>query len=176
MKHFIPCRIIFIALFSLYSTTKCSAFLPADNGLRKSIKASPEILYGQNDDIDYDEVAGKFKILTCTSTACAKKRKVLGLDEYSTYGAFFSRIKNENYQTVQLDECPCLGACKNAPVVAIQHDDFEGTVSLSGMNDAEFNQKVFHKIIDEGDADRVWSCVENAVVMMAEMEDEEEEE
>ena len=119
-----------------------------------------------------EEVASKFKVLTCSSTSCAAKRKVLDMDEYSTFSAFWTRIE-DNAPTVQVEESPCLGACKKAPCVAIEHEEYEGTVSLEGMTDNEFSDRVFHRIITEEDADRVWSCVENAIMIMAEEEDEE---
>lgn len=81
--------------------------------------------------------AAKFKILTCTSTTCAKKRKVFMMDEYATFGAFFARSKEAGGE-VLVEESPCLGSCKKAPCVAIAHEDYEGTVALEGMTDDEF--------------------------------------
>jgi hypothetical protein len=87
-------------------------------------------------------VAEKFKILTCSSTSCAQKRKVCGLDEFATFGAFYSRIQNGNVPDVQLEESPCLGSCKMSPCVAIQHEDFEGNVALEGMTGNEFTERL----------------------------------
>ena len=87
-------------------------------------------------------VAEKFKILTCSSTSCAQKRKVCGLDEFATFGAFYSRIKHGNAPDVQLEESPCLGSCKMSPCVAIQHEDFIGNVALEGMTGNEFIERV----------------------------------
>jgi (2Fe-2S) ferredoxin len=127
-------------------------------------------------DIDVDpDVARKFKVLTCSSTACAKKRSVLGLDEFSTFAAFWSRSQERTSLTVQVEESSCLGSCKQAPCVGILHEDFEGAVALEGMDQAEFNAKVFQRIVTEDDADRVWSSVENAIMAMAEDDDEDEE-
>jgi (2Fe-2S) ferredoxin len=127
-------------------------------------------------DIDVDpDVARKFKILTCSSTACSKKRQVLGLDEFSTFAAFWSRSQERTSLTVEVEESSCLGSCKQAPCVGIVHEDFEGAVGLEGMDQAEFNAKVFQRIISEDDADRVWFSVENAIMAMAEEEDEEQE-
>jgi (2Fe-2S) ferredoxin len=123
-------------------------------------------------DIDVDPAeARKFKILTCSSTACSKKRTVLGLDEFSTFAAFWSRSQERTSLTVQVEESSCLGSCKQAPCVGILHEDFEGAVGLEGMDPAEFNAKVFQRIISEDDADRVWSSVENAILAMAEEEE-----
>jgi NADH:ubiquinone oxidoreductase subunit E len=87
------------------------------------------------------EISSKFKILTCSSTSCAKKREMCGLDSFATYGAFYNRIK-EAFPDVQLEESPCLGSCKQAPCVAIEHDDFVGTVALEGMSGNEFSDRV----------------------------------
>lgn len=133
-------------------------------------------------DVETDEMsrlrsaeAAKFKILTCTSTACAKKRSALTMDEYATYGAFFGRIQ-ENSSEVSVEESPCLGSCKMAPCVAIEHEDYEGTVALEGMTANEFSSSCFHNIVTEEDADRVWSSVKDAVELMMAEEDEEDSE
>ena len=121
-------------------------------------------------------VAGKFKILTCSSTACTKKRKELFQDELSTFTAMYCLKEENNAPTVQIEESPCLGNCKMAPCVGIEHDDYEGLVSLDGMTDSEFQARVFHGIAFDDDADRVWSSVENAIRIMAEQEENKEEE
>jgi (2Fe-2S) ferredoxin len=127
------------------------------------------------DIIDVDpDVARKFKVVTCSSTACSKKRTVLGLDEFSTFAAFWSRSQERTSLTVQVEESSCLGSCKQAPCVGILHEDFEGAVALEGMDQAEFNAKVFQRIVTEDDADRVWFSVENAIMAMAEDDNEEE--
>jgi hypothetical protein len=87
-------------------------------------------------------VAEKFKILTCSSTSCARKREACGLDEFATFGAFYSRIQNGKVPDVQLEESPCLGSCKMSPCVAIQHEDFEGNVALEGMTGNEFTERL----------------------------------
>lgn len=87
------------------------------------------------------DVSSKFKILTCSSTSCAKKRRDCGLDEFATYGAFYGLIQ-ENAPNVQLEESPCLGSCQMAPCVGIEHDDYEGTVALEGMIGNEFTERV----------------------------------
>lgn len=111
--------------------------------------------------------AVQFKVLTCNASSCAQKRKVLGLDEYSTFSAFFERIE-DRIPEMRVEETSCLGSCKKAPCVAIEHDEYEGTVALEGMDAFEFSDRVFHRVIDEGDADRVWACIENAVQVMSE--------
>jgi len=111
--------------------------------------------------------AMQFKVLTCSATSCSAKRSSLGLDEYSTFSAFFERIE-DRIPEMRVEETSCLGSCKKAPCVAIEHDEYEGTVALEGMDSFEFSDRVFHRVIDEGDADRVWACVENAVQVMSE--------
>jgi len=105
------------------------------------------------------------------STSCSRRRKELGLEPLSTFAAFYSRAKDGGAPSVRVEEGPCVGSCKNAPCVAIEHDDFIGNVSLEGMTESEFSDRVFHNIISEEDADRVWSCVENAIQVMAEEEE-----
>merc|ERR1711957_78128 len=106
----------------------------------------------------------QFRIITCMSTSCSRKRNELGMDSLSTFGAMYSRASSTE---VRVDEGPCVGSCKNAPCVAIEHEEFVGCGSLEGMTDKEFSKKAFLNIVTEEDADRVWSCVENAVNMMA---------
>ena len=98
--------------------------------------------------------AEKFKIVTCMSTSCAKKRQVLGLDDLHTFTQFYARINDDErngvssetaaaLKSIQLEEGPCLGACKRSPCVAVEHDDYVGSVSLeSGMTQEEFNDRV----------------------------------
>jgi hypothetical protein len=112
----------------------------------------------------------KFKILTCMSTSCCQKRKALGMESLATFGAMYSRATSTR---VQVEEAPCLGSCKNAPCIGVEHDDYVGCVALEGMTADEFGAKAFHNIVTEEDADRVWSCVENAVQIMAEAHQEE---
>jgi NADH:ubiquinone oxidoreductase subunit E len=83
--------------------------------------------------------ASKFKIMTCTSTACAKRRQREGMDELATFSAFFSRIQDSRIPQVKVEEGPCLGSCKLAPCVAIEHEDYEGIVALEGMSQSEFD-------------------------------------
>jgi hypothetical protein len=82
----------------------------------------------------------KFKIITCMSTSCSQKRKALGMDPLSTFGAMFARAQSSR---VQVEEGPCLGSCKKAPCIAIEHDDFIGSVALEGMTDDEFALKAY---------------------------------
>lgn len=116
------------------------------------------------------QVAKQFKIVTCSATSCAAKRKVLTLDQYATFSAFWGRS-----QDIRVEETSCLGSCKKAPCVAVEHEDYEGTVALEGMDSFEFADRVFHRVIDGTDADRVWGIIENSIRLMAEQEDEDDE-
>lgn len=116
------------------------------------------------------EAAGKFKVLACSSTSCAAKRKALNLDQFSTFSAFYSKIQ-ENAPTMTIEESPCLGSCKFAPCVGVEHEEFEGPVSLDGMTPSEFSQRVFHGVLFDDDVDRVWSSIQNAIQVMAEEEE-----
>jgi (2Fe-2S) ferredoxin len=123
-------------------------------------------------DDSQSNAAEMFKILTCCSTSCASKRKALNMDPYATFAAFYSRIQ-DRYPAVRIEESSCLGACQQAPCVGIEHDDFVGPVSLEGMNPSEFSQRVFQRIVNEEDVDRVWRAVENAIQIMADGEQKE---
>lgn len=117
-------------------------------------------------------IAAQFKIVTCAATACDKKKKVFGVDEYAIFGGLYERKEAAGAPAVTVEESSCLGCCKNAPCVAIVHEDFVGYVGLEGMTPNEFNDSVFHKVVTEDDMDRVWSSVENAIEVMAEEEEE----
>ena len=82
--------------------------------------------------------------MTCMSTSCSKKRKDLGLDSLSTFGALYARsMKSEVGELcIPVEEGPCMGACKKAPCVAVEHEDFVGSVALEGMTDGEFSDRV----------------------------------
>lgn len=139
-----------------------------DTALSESLsRSSTEI---ETDNAAISEQEEKFKIVTCMSTACSKKRESLGLDSLSTFGAMYTRATDSR---VTVEEGPCVGSCRMGPCVAIEHDDFFGTVALEGMTSEEFSSDAFLNIVTEEDADRVWSCVENAVKLMVEAEEDE---
>lgn len=141
-----------------------SSTSPPGNG-RFSSRIFSESIPQEVEPADKTEIASQFKILTCTSTSCAKKRELLGQDEYSTFSAFFCRAQNT---PVAVEESPCLGSCKMSPCVGIAHDEYKGTVALEGMTQQEFSDRVFHEIVDENDADRVWDAVNNAIRVLGE--------
>jgi hypothetical protein len=113
--------------------------------------------------------ASQFKVLTCSSTACSKQRMLYGVSEPATFSSLYIRIMG-SAPTVRIEECPCLGHCKKGPCVAIEHDDYDGPVSLEGMDNGEFVDRVFHRVLTDDDADRVWSVVYDAIQAMADEE------
>jgi hypothetical protein len=91
-----------------------------------------------NNDLSDEVIAEqeeKFKIVTCMSTACSRKRESLGMDNLCTFGAMYSRASSSR---VEVEEGPCIGSCKKAPCVSIEHEDFFGNVALEGMTADEF--------------------------------------
>jgi Thioredoxin-like [2Fe-2S] ferredoxin len=86
------------------------------------------------------EQESKFKILTCMSTACCRKRTALGMESIETFGAMFARAASTR---VQVEESPCLGSCKLAPCVGVEHEDYVGCVALEGMTNEEFVSKAY---------------------------------
>eukprot|EP00957_Ditylum_brightwellii_P038775 2930520-Ditylum_brightwellii.AAC.1 len=71
------------------------------------------------------------------------------MDEYETFASLYSRKEEEEdskdgqrlYANVKMEESPCLGSCQFAPVVAVEHEDYEGTVGLEGMDGLELNTR-----------------------------------
>ena len=120
------------------------------------------------------DIAGQFKIVTCSSTACAKRSKAFGLDEYALYSGIYERKElNDATRGIEVEEGSCMGRCKFAPCIGVEHEDFDGKVGLEGMTDEEIQSRVFQNIVTEDDLDRVWSSVENAIRVMAEEEEAE---
>ena len=159
-----------ILSYTLMALSGTEAFLCAGRerpASRSTIQATDDETAFEASDIDPD-VAGKFKILTCYSTSCAKKRKTLGLDEYSTFSAFWTRANDFPVPLLRVEEAPCLGSCQQGPCVAIEHDEYDGPVSLLGMTPNEFSARAFHNVVWEEDAERVWGCVVDSIRTMQE--------
>lgn len=99
---------------------------------------------------DLVRAASKFKIVTCMSTSCCRRRKNLGLDSLATFSDLYTLSSKATARSstgsaepiIMVEEGPCLGACKMAPCVAIEHEDFVGSVALEGMTDREFMDRV----------------------------------
>jgi (2Fe-2S) ferredoxin len=120
-----------------------------------------------NDPMLDGSIAGKFTIRTCASTSCSERRRKLHLDEFATYSAFYVMIQ-ERAPSLSIDESPCLGSCRLGPCVAIEHDEYDGPVSVEGMTPDEFAKRVFVNVDTVNRVEHVWSCVENAIRSMAE--------
>ena len=116
-------------------------------------------------------VAGQLKVLTCASTSCAKRRKELGQDEYATFSELYVRAK-DSFPSMTVEESTCLGCCKSAPCVGIEHEEYEGTVALEGMTENEFSDRAFQNICFLEDVDRVWQSIKNAVQVLAAAEED----
>jgi len=167
--------LIFIGLITkTVSLTSISCrrqnFGPGQYSYRSSESFRSRLKNGLSDEA-IGEQEEKFKIVTCMSTACSRKREQLGMDSLSTYGCMYSRAKTSR---VQVEEGPCVGSCQKAPCVTVEHEDFFGSVALEGMTDDEFDKDAFLNVVTEEDADRVWSSVANAVQVMAEAEEDED--
>ena len=115
-----------------------------NNNKNESLETKECSLLSKGDTAD---ICSQFKILTCTSKACSQKRQILQMDQYATFSALYSRKEEAGgpYAMVDVEESPCLGRCKLAPCVAVEHEDYVGTVGLVGMTDAELNDRVFHR-------------------------------
>lgn len=85
----------------------------------------------------------------------------------------YTRIQ-DNCKQVQLEESPCLGACKMGPCVAVEHDDYVGPVGLIGMTESEIDDSVFYNVVTSDDADRVWTSIEYSIYTLMEEEEEKE--
>jgi (2Fe-2S) ferredoxin len=92
------------------------------------------------------------------------------MDELATFAAFYARIQDTGTK-ILVEESPCLGACQQAPCVAIEHDDYIGPVALEGMNQAEYTNRVFHNVASEENVERVWLLLEHAINAMAGKDD-----
>jgi (2Fe-2S) ferredoxin len=124
------------------------------------------------------EIAKCFTIKTCSSTTCAKRSKeTYGLDDYALFSGLYVRKEEASNgdgscQSVKVEEASCMGRCQFAPCVAIEHEDYEGYIGLEeGMVGTELQYRVFENIVTEDDLDRVWDSVENAIRVMGEEED-----
>lgn len=117
------------------------------------------------------DIAAQFTMTVCTSTSCSRKLKDQGLDRYHVLGEIYALAQEANVnECVIIEDGACLGGknCKLGPCVAISHEDFVGNVALEGMNSGEMQARVFHGVSSTGQTQRVWSCMENAINLMAE--------
>ena len=119
-----------------------------DSTTEQNLLATPDLV----------RAASKFKIVTCTSTSCSRRRKNLGLDSLATFSDLYTLSSQASAAAaparssdnggchaepiIVVEEGPCLGACQMAPCVAVEHEDFVGSVALEGMTDREFMDRV----------------------------------
>jgi predicted metal-binding protein len=125
-----------------------------------------------------DEIlaARQFKIVTCNASSCATKRKKLRLDEYATYTLLYERLyQNQLLDVISIEETSCLGSCSMAPCVAIEHEEYDGTVALMGMDPSEFQLRAFHQVVDHQDAQRIWDILLQSIKIMAQESHDEHE-
>ena len=54
-----------------------------------------------------------------------------------------------------------------APCVAIEHEEYDGTVALMGMDPSEFQLRTFHQVVDQQDAQRIWDILLQSIKIMA---------
>ena len=137
--------------------------------LSASTGGDHEVTLSSNKQSD-KRTAQQFTIKVCTSTSCSKKLQQLGLDRYQVLGDLYEKARIDNVEEdLIIEDGGCRGGknCKLGPCVAIFHEDFDGSVALEGMGQAEFNERVFHGVSRQDDVDRVWGCVANAIEIMA---------
>jgi hypothetical protein len=123
--------------FHLYSSRRkgrCHiAYIKTSSSVRETSKNMETNLAAS-----VSEQESKFKILTCMSTACCRKRTLLGTEPLETFVALFARATCTH---IQVEESPCLGSCQLAPCVGVEHEDYVGRVALEGMTNDEFAAK-----------------------------------
>ena len=113
-------------------------------------------------------VARQFKIVTCSASSCAAMRKKLSLEEYATYTLLYERLlEHQLLNVIPIAETSCLGSCAMAPCVAMEHEEYDGTVALIGMNPSEFQMRTFHQVIQEEDAQRIWNIIISSIKTIA---------
>ena len=119
------------------------------------------------------DVASQFSVKVCVSSSCTTRLAAQGVDQYAILGEVYERAKQSKVDgCMVIEDGTCNGGknCKLGPCVSVYHDDFDGSVALEGMKNAEFEQRVFHSINSSSDVDRVWDCVTNAVTLMSDEE------
>ena len=120
---------------SFYSV--CAAFQSSSNEKSRT-ESSVDLLD--------PEVAGQFKIIACSSTACAKRCRDFGLDDYALFSGIYQRKEgSKTTHNVEVSEGSCMGRCKFGPCVGVEHEEYDGRVGLEGMTDQEFHYRTFQK-------------------------------
>jgi len=88
-----------------------------------------------------NHICSKFTVNVCTSTTCSNRRRTFGFDDSFLLTKLYERMEAAGAEGLRIEESQCLGHCKKAPCVSVEHDDYEGPVALEGMNPMEFNRK-----------------------------------
>jgi hypothetical protein len=169
-------RIVFMAILAVATKQQCChAFQTVSTGsilksrLASAAAGDQDIALSDKDQLD-KSTAQQFTIQVCTSTSCCKKMNRLGLDQYHLLGELYEKARIANIEKDMIvEDGGCRGGvnCKMGPCVAVFHEDFVGSVALEGMAQSEFNERVFHGVSTQDDVERVWSCVTNAINLMA---------
>eukprot|EP00587_Corethron_hystrix_P012244 CAMPEP_0113327772 /NCGR_PEP_ID=MMETSP0010_2-20120614/19537_1 /TAXON_ID=216773 ORGANISM="Corethron hystrix, Strain 308" /NCGR_SAMPLE_ID=MMETSP0010_2 /ASSEMBLY_ACC=CAM_ASM_000155 /LENGTH=174 /DNA_ID=CAMNT_0000188801 /DNA_START=6 /DNA_END=530 /DNA_ORIENTATION=- /assembly_acc=CAM_ASM_000155 len=153
-----------------------SSFMLTNISFHRNLKVSAKIKedivgtainLSKNSSLDPD-ICSAFTLRVCS----AKARRKFQLDEYYTLGTLDTLATNAGAQFMNVEESTCLGHCKQAPCVAVEHEDYYGHIALEGMTEMEFAKQAFLNVAFDEDVKRVWECVEGGVRTMMEMEDE----
>jgi hypothetical protein len=92
-------------------------------------------------DASLSDISSKFTIKVCTSSTCSNRRRSLGQDDSFFLTNLCERREYSGLIGLNIEETNCLGQCKKGPCVAVEHDDYEGSVALEGMLPMEFNRR-----------------------------------
>ena len=160
------------AAFSLGKTTSRPGLRPRNFRIRGALLQASGGDEEETPALDVD-VASQFSVKVCLSSSCTKRLAAQGIDQYAILGEVYERAKQSKVDgCMVVEDGTCNGGknCKLGPCVSVYHDDFDGPVALDGMNNAEFEQRVFHSINSSSDVDRVWDCVTKAVSLMSDEE------
>ncbi|GMI20856.1 hypothetical protein TrCOL_g13633 [Triparma columacea] len=112
--------------------------------------------------------ASKFTLLACTGPKCTRANLSYSSDPEASFNLLADRLADTG---VEIEEVGCLGWCKRAPCVSVEHEEYEGRIGLEGMTDSEGAQKMFFGVV-EGEGGRIEEAVRGGIRQMMELEDE----
>jgi hypothetical protein len=92
-------------------------------------------------DASLSDISSKFTVKVCTSSTCSNRRRSLGQEDSFFITNLCERREYSGLKGLNIEETNCLGQCKKGPCVAVEHDDYEGSVALEGMLPMEFNRR-----------------------------------
>lgn len=78
-------------------------------------------------DLASDSICSKITLQVCSSTKCSRRRKQLQIDEYSLLSGLMDRVGSN---PINVEDSGCLGWCKRAPCVKVEHSDYDGSIGL----------------------------------------------